>query len=120
MTDLNILLDPLDKALFPGVPPNVQVHDGFRNEHALTAPIILSEVKKLFKSKYTNKVTVVCLYCVLIAVSFNVSVDWTLARRCLGRARRVILDPQPASQQFSESSDIRYATSWKLGIRETY
>ncbi|KAF9465014.1 alpha/beta-hydrolase [Collybia nuda] len=59
LTDMNILLDPLNDTLFPDVPSNVKVHDGFRNEHALTAPIILAEVKKLFKYRHIKKVTVI-------------------------------------------------------------
>ncbi|KAF9465290.1 alpha/beta-hydrolase [Collybia nuda] len=59
LTDANILTDPLDTALFPGVSSSVLVHDGFRNAHALTATKILAEVKRLFASKGTNRVTVV-------------------------------------------------------------
>ncbi|KAJ8482585.1 hypothetical protein ONZ45_g14901 [Pleurotus djamor] len=47
LTDANILTDPLDETLFPGVPSNVWVRDGFRNAHALTATKILAEVKRL-------------------------------------------------------------------------
>ncbi|KAF9481532.1 alpha/beta-hydrolase [Pholiota conissans] len=59
LTDLNILMDPLDTALFPGVSSSVQVHDGFRNEHALTAKTILAEVKRLLSVKSTTTVTTV-------------------------------------------------------------
>jgi hypothetical protein len=59
MTDANIFQHPLDSALFPGVPPSVRVHDGFRRQHGLTAPTILAEVKNLMALKNTNKVTCV-------------------------------------------------------------
>ncbi|PPQ63476.1 hypothetical protein CVT24_005133 [Panaeolus cyanescens] len=59
LTDANILMDPLDTGLFPGVSSSVQVHDGFRNQQALTAPTILKEVKRLMALKNTNNVVVV-------------------------------------------------------------
>jgi len=59
LTDLNVLMDPLDTKLFPGVSSSVQVHDGFRNEHALTAPAILAEVKRLMSVKNTKNVATV-------------------------------------------------------------
>ncbi|KAJ3570272.1 hypothetical protein NP233_g4513 [Leucocoprinus birnbaumii] len=59
LTDANILTDPLDPSLFPGAPSGVQVHDGFRNEHALTASQILDEVKKLMAAHNTKTVTCV-------------------------------------------------------------
>ncbi|KAF8867722.1 alpha/beta-hydrolase [Gymnopilus junonius] len=59
LTDINIAMDTLDSTLFPGVSSSVQVHQGFRNEHALTATTILNEVKRLISVKNTNKVTIV-------------------------------------------------------------
>jgi len=59
LTDVNILMDNLDSKLFPGVPSSVEVHDGFRNEHELTAQTILAEVKRLMASKNTESVTVI-------------------------------------------------------------
>ncbi|KAF9012416.1 Alpha/Beta hydrolase protein [Cyathus striatus] len=59
LTDINILMDPLDTNLFPGVSSNVLVHDGFRNEHALTAPAILTEVKRLMTVKNTKNVATI-------------------------------------------------------------
>ncbi|KAF8893960.1 alpha/beta-hydrolase [Infundibulicybe gibba] len=59
LTDVNILQDNLDSTLFPGVSSSVTVHDGFRNEHALTAPEILTEVKRLMAAKNTKQVTVI-------------------------------------------------------------
>jgi len=60
LTDVNIVKRPLNAALFPGIPSTVQVHDGFRDEHALTAPEILEEVKKLMIVHNTQTVTCVC------------------------------------------------------------
>ncbi|EKM81044.1 hypothetical protein AGABI1DRAFT_105879 [Agaricus bisporus var. burnettii JB137-S8] len=59
LTDVNILMDPLDTSLFPGVSSDVQVHDGFRNQHALTASPILSEVRRLMSAHNTQSVTCV-------------------------------------------------------------
>jgi predicted lipase len=59
LTDANILMDPVDSSLFPGIPGSVQVHDGFRNEHALTAKTILAEVKRLISAKGATSVTCV-------------------------------------------------------------
>lgn len=59
LTDVNILLSPLDNKLFPGISSSVQVHAGFRDEHALTAAKILAEVKNLMASKNTQSITLV-------------------------------------------------------------
>ncbi|KAF8181315.1 Alpha/Beta hydrolase protein [Pholiota molesta] len=59
LTDANILMGALDSTLFPGVSSSVQVHEGFRDEHAKTASAILTEVKRLISVKGTNSVTVV-------------------------------------------------------------
>ncbi|TFL02251.1 alpha/beta-hydrolase [Pterulicium gracile] len=56
LTDINILLDPLDSNLFPGVPSNVLVHSGFMNAQATTAVPILEEVRRLMSAHGTNKV----------------------------------------------------------------
>lgn len=52
--------EPLNATLFPGIPSTVQVHDGFRDEHALTALQILEEVKRLMTVHNTQTVTCVC------------------------------------------------------------
>ncbi|KAF8236480.1 alpha/beta-hydrolase [Tricholoma matsutake] len=56
LTDAKIRQQHLDPALFPGVSSSVKVHNGFRNQHALTARKILSEVKNLTASKKAKKV----------------------------------------------------------------
>ena len=48
-------------SIFPGVPGNVLVHNGFRDAHSSTAPAILAEVKKLITSKGATTVTTVSL-----------------------------------------------------------
>lgn len=45
LTVIDILLTPLNKALFPNAPEGVLIHDGFRKEHELTAGRILAAVK---------------------------------------------------------------------------
>jgi len=60
LTDVNIVKEPLNATLFPGIPSTVQVHDGFRDEHALTALQILEEVKRLMTVHNTQTVTCVC------------------------------------------------------------
>lgn len=79
--------DSLNTTLFPGVPSNVEVHDGFRNEHALTASQILEEVRKLMAVHTTQSVTCVCDTSVKPLESVNIQVvDWSLTGRCIGRA----------------------------------
>lgn len=45
LTDLNFILAPLDKTLFPGVPRNILVHDGFRRQQQRTSSRILAAVE---------------------------------------------------------------------------
>ena len=55
MTDVNIVMKSLDTTLFPGVSSSVQVHGGFADEHARTAPTIVTHVQSLLSSTgYTN------------------------------------------------------------------
>ncbi|KJA29030.1 hypothetical protein HYPSUDRAFT_33536 [Hypholoma sublateritium FD-334 SS-4] len=59
LTDVDILMGNLSPTLFPGVSSSVQVHEGFRDEHALTATTILTEVQRLMSVKSTQSVTVI-------------------------------------------------------------
>ncbi|KAH9485060.1 Lipase [Psilocybe cubensis] len=59
LTDIDILMGNLDSTLFPGVSSSVQVHEGFRDEHAKTATTILAEVKRLMSVKNTKNVAIV-------------------------------------------------------------
>lgn len=61
MTDGNITQGALDSTLFPGVPDDVAVHEGFRDVHAQSAQAILDEVNKLIGDKGTSKVITVSL-----------------------------------------------------------
>lgn len=92
LTDVNLLQVPLDTALFPGVPSNVAVHDGFRNQHALTASETLAEVQNLMASKKTNAVT--CVSAQLqdqadpdpLSSTDQCNTDWSFTRRRISRA----------------------------------
>jgi len=59
LTDVDFFLATLSTTLFPGVSSAVEVHSGFRDEHALTADIILAEVKSLMTSKGTNNIVTI-------------------------------------------------------------
>ncbi|KAF9481531.1 alpha/beta-hydrolase [Pholiota conissans] len=56
LTDVDILMGSLSSTLFPGVSSSVQVHEGFRDEHAKTASTILAEVKRLMSVKSTSSI----------------------------------------------------------------
>ncbi|KAG1770869.1 Alpha/Beta hydrolase protein [Suillus placidus] len=89
LTDANALMERLDPMLFPGVDSSVEVHSGFANEHALTASIILKEVKSLISQYNANSVTLVghslggalaelgrrlCVGCVFMALNLPSSI----------------------------------------------
>jgi len=57
LTDADVFMGALDTSLFPGVSSSVQVHDGFRDAQAETAPQILAEVKRLMAAHNTQSVT---------------------------------------------------------------
>ncbi|EIW78158.1 alpha beta-hydrolase [Coniophora puteana RWD-64-598 SS2] len=59
LTDANILKTNLDPVLFPGVPSDVLVHEGFAHEHAKTAQIILAEVQNLILKHSATEVILV-------------------------------------------------------------
>lgn len=58
LTDLDFFLQGLDPTLFPGLPPSIQVHAGFANEHAKTAPEILAAVLALLEIHNASSVVV--------------------------------------------------------------
>lgn len=62
-------MGPLDTSLFPGVSSGIQVHDGFRDAQAETAPQILAEVKRLMAAHNTQSVTCVCTLEAPVALS---------------------------------------------------
>ncbi|KAH8989455.1 lipase class 3 family protein [Lactarius akahatsu] len=59
LIDIDLILEPLDSPLFPGVPSSVKVHDGFALEQASTAPKILFYVQQTLSVHGTSSVTVV-------------------------------------------------------------
>ncbi|KAH8989453.1 lipase class 3 family protein [Lactarius akahatsu] len=59
LTDANFFLESLDPSLFPGVPSSVEAHNGFADEHAKTAPTILSAVQQTLSAHGASSVTVV-------------------------------------------------------------
>ncbi|KAH9991165.1 Alpha/Beta hydrolase protein [Russula vinacea] len=58
LTDGDLILTHLDPTLFPGTPSSIQVHEGFANEHAKTAPTILADVLVLLNQYDTSSVVV--------------------------------------------------------------
>ncbi|KAI0336577.1 alpha/beta-hydrolase [Cubamyces sp. BRFM 1775] len=58
-TDIDIPMTNLDSSLFPGVASSVLVHEGFANEHALTAAQILTTTKNLISQKGATSVITV-------------------------------------------------------------
>ncbi|KAG1745926.1 Alpha/Beta hydrolase protein [Suillus paluster] len=59
LTDADVFMERLNPTLFPGVGSSVEVHSGFADEHALTASIILNEVKSLISQNNADSVTLV-------------------------------------------------------------
>lgn len=59
LVDMQIGQVPLSSNLFPGVPGNVMVHQGFRDAHSATAPTILAQVKSLISTKGATNVVAV-------------------------------------------------------------
>ncbi|KAI0259394.1 Alpha/Beta hydrolase protein [Gloeopeniophorella convolvens] len=59
LTDLDLVLSPLDPTLFPNVPLTALVHSGFALEQAKTASAVLSAVKTTLNAHGANTVTVV-------------------------------------------------------------
>ena len=59
LTDVMLMQRRLDKQLFPGVPSNVLVHDGFARQHAKTAVTTLKKVEAIISSKNATSVVLV-------------------------------------------------------------
>ncbi|KAG6860466.1 hypothetical protein C0995_010757, partial [Termitomyces sp. Mi166 len=59
LTDLDFVLTNLDPTLFPGIDSSVLVHNGFANEQAKTASLILSAVQTAISAHEATKVTIV-------------------------------------------------------------
>ncbi|KAJ7828057.1 Alpha/Beta hydrolase protein [Mycena olivaceomarginata] len=59
LTDLNVFKGELNSTLFPNAPAGLEIHSGFRDEHAITADEIRTEVQRLISDKGATQVTVV-------------------------------------------------------------
>ncbi|KAF9528908.1 Alpha/Beta hydrolase protein [Crepidotus variabilis] len=59
VTDGALAMGTLDSTLFPSLPATIQVHEGFRNEQAVTAPNILMAVEDTLTQSKMTKVTIV-------------------------------------------------------------
>ncbi|KAJ2930037.1 hypothetical protein H1R20_g7075, partial [Candolleomyces eurysporus] len=59
LTDADFILDELDPRLFPGLPEDIKVHNGFGEAHAETAADVLAAVRKAISQSGLNQVTVV-------------------------------------------------------------
>jgi hypothetical protein len=57
--DSDFFLDSLDPDLFPGIASSVQVHNGFRDSQARSAPAVLAAVQSALAQTGTTSVTVV-------------------------------------------------------------
>ncbi|EJD47790.1 alpha/beta-hydrolase, partial [Auricularia subglabra TFB-10046 SS5] len=57
LTDLNFIPAPLNTTLFPGVPTNILVHDGFRRQQQRTSARILAAVKSTLAAHPAASVT---------------------------------------------------------------
>ena len=120
-TDADKRLDKLDAPLFPGVDPEVKVHSGFRNEHAVTASVVFNEVKRLMIDKKTKNITIVTKSLKSFKKSFY---ECQLGRAFhgwrIGRTRGVIFG-------FTITVPGRYpyrrfwcSEAWKPGVRQVF
>ncbi|KAI6041885.1 Alpha/Beta hydrolase protein [Pisolithus marmoratus] len=57
ITDANLVMASLDSSLFPGIPSNIEVHDGFKNAQASTATQVLTAVQTTMSKYGTTTVT---------------------------------------------------------------
>jgi len=58
-TDFDIIRQPLDETLFPGIDSSISVHQGFRNEQALTAAAVLDAVQMAMSQFNATHITAV-------------------------------------------------------------
>lgn len=59
VTDGNFFLESLNSSLFPGVSSSIKAHNGFQDEQAKTAPLVLAAVKDAMSRYSTKSVTIV-------------------------------------------------------------
>ncbi|KAI0648810.1 alpha/beta-hydrolase [Trametes meyenii] len=58
LTDANIMLSPLNSALFPGLKAPILVHDGFAETHSRSAPYVLDAVRTALSRFRASSVTI--------------------------------------------------------------
>jgi hypothetical protein len=93
LTDIKIVMHPLNATLFRGVSSSVLIYDGFKDEHAITAQQILAEVQSLMASKNSTSVALVYFRCKHICPSYFIGcLGRSFPRRRLGCTRRVDLN----------------------------
>ncbi|KAH8995119.1 lipase class 3 family protein [Lactarius hatsudake] len=105
LTDLNLLLAPLNPSYFRGVPFSVEAHLGFADEQARTAPKILSYVKQTLSAHGTSSVTVVghslgAALALLDGVYLRLHLDATVKVRVIGYGM-----PRVGNQAFADWVD---------------
>ncbi|KAH9055743.1 lipase class 3 family protein [Lactarius vividus] len=105
LTDINLLREPLDSSLFPGVPSSVEVHDGFASEQARTASAILSAVQQTLSAHSASSVTVVghslgAALALLDGVYLRLQLDATVNVRVIGYGL-----PRVGNQDFADWVD---------------
>jgi hypothetical protein len=59
LTDTDFFLGSLDPTLFPGISSSIEVHSGFRDSHARSAPTILAAVQRTMAAHSATSVTIV-------------------------------------------------------------
>jgi hypothetical protein len=93
LTDLNVFKGELNSTLFPNAPAGLEIHSGFRDEHAITADEIRIEVQRLISDKGATQVTVVRQFfrpgCMKMT---SLIAGWTQPRRCPCGARRAVFE----------------------------
>lgn len=105
LTDLNLLLAPLDASLFPGIPSSVEAHDGFASQQARTASEILSAVQQTLSAHGTSSVTVVghslgAALALLDGVYLRLNLNATVDVRVIGYGM-----PRVGNQDFADWVD---------------
>ncbi|KAI0058955.1 lipase [Artomyces pyxidatus] len=58
LTNVEVTMQDLDPTLFPGLPKSIQVHTGYSNAHARTAPEILAAVQTVLSQHSTKQVVI--------------------------------------------------------------
>ncbi|KAI6112577.1 Alpha/Beta hydrolase protein [Pisolithus sp. B1] len=59
LTDADFFLTNLDSSLFPGIPSDIEVHNGFKDAQALTAPDVLAAVQTTLSKYGATTITLV-------------------------------------------------------------